>query len=67
MVMAVGIEAAARHNVAGVGCLQTRLFDLQVRAQVDARLITTANAAPLYAKTAEIRNALGCGGIVLSP
>jgi len=63
MALATGIEAAASNNMAGFACLQTWLFDLQDRSQVNARRITPANAAPLYAKTAEIRTAMGCGGI----
>lgn len=48
----------------GLACLQLQRFDLQVLSQVSRRRISEADAAPLYAKTAEIRAMLGCGGSV---
>lgn len=46
-----------------LACLQLARFDLEVRAQVSRRRVTESDAASLYAKTAEIRSMLGCGGV----
>ena len=52
------LEAA---NQTGLTCLHLTRIDLEVRMQVSKRRISSADAAALYAQTAMIRAAIGCG------
>ena len=56
--------AFEEYDLPAITCMQLNSFDLQVRSQVSRRRITQADAGPLYAKSAEIRELLGCGGSV---